>query len=334
MSPHLLADIWFIIICIEAALYVVLDGANLGIGILSLFPQSNEKRDLIFRAFGPMWDANETWLLIAAATTYGAFPMVYSIGLNALYIPTMIMGVGLVVRVVSYEFYAQPERQILWRVLFGVGSLLAAIGQGLLFGGYISGITIVDGQFAGGALDWATPVTMLLTIGLLFAYMVLGYANLIRFVGYELSPRAFRTLLLAAGVTFAALVSATALIHKTNYLFFARWTTPPTSYALYVIAVGIVVLAMLLAYGAFRQVFVRYLHLICMLIFGLGFLGMVIGVYPYIMLPNVTIYEAASSPATQQFMLWGLGPILPIVLAYQFFIQRLFGTDREVTYHH
>lgn len=327
MSAHLLANIWFCIICLEAALYVVLDGANLGIGMLSLFPQPNAKRDTILRAFGPMWDANETWLLIAAATTYGAFPLIYTIGLNALYIPAMTFGVGLVVRVVSYEFYNHAEQKRFWSLLFGVGSLLAVIGQGLLFGGYISGIAIVDQHFAGGAFDWATPLTALLTIGIVFGYAVLGYAHLIRFADYELRPHAFSRLVLAAGIAFAALATSAAALPQTNYLFFSRWTTTPFDSLLWMIACGIALLCAMLAYCVIYQRHLHYVYFLCLGVFALSFGGMIAGVYPYILPPSVSLYDAASSSATQTFMLWGVGPILPIVLVYNFFIHRLFRQD-------
>jgi cytochrome d ubiquinol oxidase subunit II len=275
-----------------------------------------------------MWDANETWLLIAAATTYGAFPLVYSIGFNALYIPTMVFGVGLVVRVVSYEFYYHSQQRI-WSFLFGVGSLLAVIGQGLLFGGYISGITIIDHHFAGGPFDWATPLTALLTVGILFGYLVLGYASLIRFANYELRPHAFQRLVATAGIAIAAMVASTFTLPKTDYLFFTRWTTPPTSYALFAIAGAILAICAVLAYLVLKQKFVEYVYYLCVLVFGLGFLGMIVGVYPFIIPPSITLYEAASSHNTQVFMLWGVAPILPIVLVYNFYIHRLFSRDTE-----
>jgi cytochrome d ubiquinol oxidase subunit II len=330
MTPHTLAQLWFAIICLEAALYVVLDGGTLGIGMLSLFPQPAEKRETIMRAFGPMWDANETWLLIAAATTYGAFPLVYSVALNALYIPAMTLGVGLVVRVASYEFY-RTGRHPLWRLLFGAGSFVAVVGQGLLFGGFMSGINIADGHFAGGPFDWATPLTALFTIGIVFGYLVLGYTSLIRFADYELSPKAFPRLMGTAGITCTALVASAFFLPRAEYLFFTRWTTPPASYALYALAACILLVCAMFAYNVLTKKRLHQLYYLGTAIFALGFVGMVVGVYPYILLPGVNIYDAASSPATQAFMLWGIGPILPVVLVYNFFIRRIFRRD-DLTY--
>lgn len=326
MTPTLLAQIWFGIICLEAALYVILDGGNLGIGMLSLLPQVKDSRETILRAFGPMWDANETWLLIAAATTYGAFPAVYSIALNALYIPAMIFGVGLVVRVVSYEFY-HTGGHALWRVLFGIGSLLAVIGQGCLIGGLLSGITIVDGHFGGGAFDWATPLTALFAIGIFFAYLILGYTYIMRYRGEEDVPDIFANISIASLVTFISLLAATYFLPKGNYTFFMRWSEPPASYILATIAVCIGLVGAAFVYDVCTRRRAQDLYGLAVLIFVLGYVGMIVGVYPYILPPSVSIFEAASSPNTQMFMLWGIGPILPIVLAYNYFIHRLFQSD-------
>lgn len=326
MTTQLLAEVWFAIICLEAALYVVLDGGNLGIGILSLLPQPSEERALIFRAFGPMWDANETWLLIAAATTYGAFPMVYSIALNALYIPAFTFGAGLILRVASYEFY-RTSKYALWRWLFGVASLVAVIGQGLLLGGFISGIAIANGHFAGGPFDWATPVTGLFTVGIVFGYLVLGYTRLMHFGAYELSPRALARLSGATVVTAFALIAAAMFLPHADYLYFDRWTMLPSAYILYIIAACVVVVCMAFGYNVITKTHLHELYYLSMAVFALGFLGMVVGVYPYILPPNISIFQAASSPATQTFMLWGIGPILPIVLVYNYYIHRIFGHD-------
>ncbi len=323
MTPHLLAQIWFGIICLEAALYVILDGGNLGIGMLSLYPQKDEKRKLPMHALGPMWDANETWLLIAAATTYGAFPMVYSIALNALYIPAMVFAVGLILRVASYEFYS-TEGSGFWKRLFGLASLLAVIGQGLLMGGLISGIQIADKHFAGGPFDWATPVTALFTIGIVCGYLVLGYTQLISSAEFELSPRGFARLSGAVGVTTVALILATFFLPHTSYLFFERWTVFPTAYFLYLIAVVIGILCSMFAYNVITKKHLVDSYYLTVSIFALGFIGMIVGVYPYILPPAVTIFEAASSPATQTFMLWGIGPMLPIVFTYNYYIHRIF----------
>lgn len=148
----ILPIIWFFIISGELALYAILDGANLGIGLLSLLPQPEDRRALMLHTLGPIWNANETWILVAAGSLFGAFPAVYSITLNALYIPGMIILIGVILRAVSFEFYDYSENKRLWGDVFGIGSLLAVIGQGLFFGGLLSGITIVDQHFAGAHL--------------------------------------------------------------------------------------------------------------------------------------------------------------------------------------
>ena len=328
MTPHHLAQIWFGIICHEAALYVILDGANLGIGMLSLFPQNDTQRGVMMRAFGPMWDANETWLLIAAATTYGAFPMVYSVALNALYIPAMVFGAGLVLRVASYEFYREGG-SIAWRRIFGMASVIAVIGQGLLIGGLISGITILNNHFAGKPFDWATPVTLLFTVGIAFGYLVLGYTRLINFAHYTLPKYTLGKLFAAVAAAATALVAATFFLPHAEYLYFMRWTIPPSSYMLYTIAACIALVCCVFVYNALTKTNLRELYYLSVMIFALGFLGMIVGIYPYILPPAVTIFDASSSPATQSFMLWGIGPMLPIVLIYNYYIRRIFRNDSQ-----
>ena len=153
MSAFLLPIIWYLLICAALALYVLLDGANLGSGILSLFPQKEEQRASMLSTLSPIWNANETWLLVAAGTLFGAFPAVYSIGLNALYAPGVVILIGLLLRAVSFEFHTYAVNKAFWTRVFGIGSLITAIGHGLAVGGLLSGITIVDGHWRHGGFN-------------------------------------------------------------------------------------------------------------------------------------------------------------------------------------
>ena len=324
---EILPVIWFLILCLEIGLYIMLDGADLGLGMLSLLPQPQEKRSLIMQTLGPIWDANETWLVIAGGTLFGAFPLVYSVVLNALYLPVMLILFGLIVRAVSFEFREYTNDTRFWEVVFGLGSLLAVLGQGFAAGGLLSGIHITNGQFSGGTFDWVTPLTFFMTLGVVTSYAVVGYAYLIKKADYELKNQSFFRIVIAAGLSFAGFFAATLLLPQLQNLLLERWTTAPTNYLLF-IAVGLIALvAAFLIYDILKKRRAEHLHTLCMCIFVLSFVGMMIGIYPYIVPPSVTIFDAAASPATLQFMLWGIGPLLPIVLAYNWYLYRVFRRE-------
>ena len=335
MTTSILPVIWYFLICAELALYILLDGANLGSGIVSLFPQKEAQRASMLSTLSPIWNANETWLLVAAGTLFGAFPEVYSIGLNALYAPSVVILIGLLLRAVSFEFHAYATNKALWTRVFGIGSLITAIGHGLLVGGLLSGITITDGHFGGTAYDWFTPLTFLITIGTVSSYVVLGYAYLIGRMKYENQQETFSRLVKTAGLTFIALLGATVFLPKTNYIFLTRWTTYPSMYYLAMIAFLIGIFSLLLAYYVIRKIHPERLYELCLSIFALGFAGMLIGTYPYMIPPTLTLFEAASPDNTLAFMLWGIGPILPIVLGYNYYLHKIFSnssTVREASY--
>lgn len=330
ISDPTLALLWFFAVGLCVALYILLDGADLGLGILSLLPRKEEERALMMHTLGPIWDANETWLVIAGGMLFGAFPMVYGIVLSALYIPVMIMIFGLVLRATTFEFHAVSTSKRKWSFLFGFGSLLAGVGQGLAVGGLLSGITIVDGQFGGSAFDFLTPLTGLITVGILMSYVFVGYAYLIKKMGKETAPGTFMRILITGAVTGAALLGATLLLPTKSYLFLTRWTEYPTNYLLFGITAVMGLLSLWLIILVLKKHTGAVLHNLSMGIFILAMLGMLVGVFPYIIPPYLTIFDAHASRKTLEFMLVGLGPLIPIVLAYNFYLHRVFrGTTHS-----
>ncbi len=327
MSDAILPYVWYFIICGELALYILLDGANLGIGLLSLLPQQESERSHMLNILGPIWNANETWLLVAAGTLFGAFPAVYGIGLNALYVPGMIIVVGIIARAVSFEFYAYAIKKEIWSRLFGVGSLIVVVGQGCALGGLLSGIAIANGKFAGTMWDWATPLTLFIAVGIFCSYLVLGYAYLIREEHYANKRESFGHILRFAALTFVALLFASIILPHTDYIFFARWTTAPSKYALFGIAAAIAIVGSVFGYSAIRRRNERYFYLMTLALFALGTAGMLVGTFPYLVPATVTITAAASPANTLRFMLWGIGPILPVILAYNWYLHSLFRNN-------
>ena len=203
--------------------------------------------------------------------------------------------------------------------------MLLVIGQVSALGGLLSGILITDGHFAGTLWDFATPLTLLIAIGIFCGYAVLGYTYLIKEERYANTRESFTRILTYAGLTGVALLLATLLLPRTNYLFFTRWSTPPSMYALYVIAAAIVLVACMFGYDAIRMRYPARLYYECLALFALGTLGMLVGTFPYLVPASVTIFDAASPAGTLTFMLWGIGPLLPIILAYQWYLHRIFS---------
>src|SRR5438270_1026547 len=167
--------IWAAIIGLAVAMYVILDGFDLGIGILFPFAKTEHERDQMMNSVAPFWDGNETWLVLGGAGMMVAFPLAYSIILPALYLPVIIMLLALVFRGVAFEFrWIAGSSKGQWTFAFTVGSALAAFCQGLILGGLIQGVKVENGAFAGGAFDWATPFAALCGLGLMAGYALLG----------------------------------------------------------------------------------------------------------------------------------------------------------------
>ena len=324
MTPTILPVIWFLIVCLEIGLYVILDGADLGIGLLSLLPQETKNRSLLMHTVGPIWDANETWLVVAGGSLFGAFPSAYAIILNALYIPVFMIIFGLIFRAVSFDFAKMSAHPHFWHRAFGFGSVLAIMGQGFAAGGLLSGISIVNGRFAGGPFDWLSPLSFLVAFGIMMSYVVVGYAYLIKKTDHEFQEQSFSRVIIASGLTFIAFVAATAILPFQHYIFLSRWTMEPTRTILFVISGVIGIVSAVLLYGTLRHTLRRQLHNLCIAIFLLAFLGLLVGVYPYMIPPFLTIFDLAASDKTLTFMLWGIGPLLPIVLGYNFYLYRVF----------
>lgn len=327
----LLPYVWFFIICFEITLYVVLDGADLGIGLLSLLPQSERERTLMMHIIGPIWDANETWLVVAGGTLFGAFPMVYSIILNALYVPIMVMVFGLVIRAAAFEFHEYAHRKHFWGLLFGFGSLLAVVGQGLAVGGILNGITVTEGRFAGNAFDWLSPFAIIIAIAVIFSYATLGYAYLVQKTNHELHHESFRNVVFVALVPLFAFLGMAVLLPRTKYLFFDRLATEPTRSIMIMLGGAIIILSLLLLHGALRKRHGKNLYYYCLGMFVLVLSGFVVGTFPYIIPPDITITSAASPAHTLTFMLYGIGPLIPIILVYNTYLYRVFKDERETT---
>jgi cytochrome bd ubiquinol oxidase subunit II len=317
--------IWAAIIGCAVAMYVILDGFDLGIGILFPYADSERERDQMMNSVAPFWDGNETWLVLGGAGLMVTFPFAYSIILPALYLPVIVMLLALVFRGVAFEFrWIGVTSKPHWTFAFAAGSTLAAFCQGLILGGLIEGIKVESRAFAGGAFDWATPFAVVCGLGLVAGYALLGATWLIMKTEGNIADhaRAKAKVLLIAVLAFMAIVSLWTPIAVDRIA--ARWFSFPN----FLFFWWVPVVTALVAFVAWRSIesgreAVPFLASITL--FLLGYLGLLISNFPYIVPPSLTIWQAAAAPATHIFMLIGTLVLLPIIVGYTIFVYWIFG---------
>jgi cytochrome d ubiquinol oxidase subunit II len=312
--------IWAILIATAVALYVILDGFDLGIGVLFPFVRKEADRDAMMNSIAPFWDGNETWLVLGGGGLWVAFPKAYAAIMPAFYLPIIIMLLALIFRGVSFEFrFVAKPRHGHWDLAFGAGSTIAAFAQGVVLGGLIQGVTLVDGRFAGGPFDWATPFALMCGLGLVAGYALLGATWLIARTEGGLAGEARRLArpLLIAVLAFIVLVSLWTPFGFERIA--SRWFTAPNIYFLSPVPV----VTVLVAWLAWRSIggkaeilpFAATIGL-----FLLCFLGLAISTFPYLVPPTLTVWDAAAVPESQIFTLIGVIFMLPIILGYVVFV--------------
>lgn len=316
---HFLPQVWFFILGLFLFLYVLLDGFDLGVGILSLTASSEERRSILMTSLGNVWDANETWLILMGGSLFGAFPLAYATILNALYLPAVIMVVGLILRAVSFEFRENANRKLVWNIAFGVGSFLAALGQGFALGSVFEGITVdAQGHFAGTMWDWLTWRSVLVALTLIQGYVLIGSTYLILKTEGELQKTYFKTAAIATWTTLAGAVFITISTPAFSEEARAQLFTAPLVYIFAAIPlVGLLFIGLLL-----RSLYRREENtpiIWTFLVFSLSFIGLGFIIFPNIIPPSVTIYEAAAAPSSLVFMLTFIGFLIPILLFYNIY---------------
>ena len=315
--------IWAGVIGTAVAMYIILDGFDLGIGILFPFTRNEIERDQMMRSIAPFWDGNETWLVLGGAGLFVAFPRAYAVIMPALYLPVIVMLIGLIFRGVAFEFRSVSENKGKWNFAFTAGSSIAAFSQGVMLGGLIQGIRVENGAYAGGPFDWATPFALLCGLAMIAGYGLLGACWLNMKAAGPVGERARgqAKMLLLVVLGFMAIVSLWTPL--TVERIAARWFSLPN--ILYLWPVPAV--TALVAFAAWRWIekgrevlpFVASIAL-----FLLGYLGLVISNFPYLVPPSLTVWETAAAPASQIFMLIGTLFLLPIILGYTALIYWLF----------
>jgi len=312
-----LAMIWAFIIAFAVFVYVVMDGFDLGLGILfPLFPNKAD-RDVIMNSVAPVWDGNETWLVLGGGGLMAAFPLAYAVLMPALYTPMIAMLVGLIFRGVAFEFRWRTTRsgRNRWDPAFAGGSLLAALAQGVALGAILQGVHVEGRQYAGGWWDWLTPFSVLTGLCLLVGYALLGATWLVMKTEGEVRDRAYR---LSWALVFAMLGAIGAVSIATPFLsveYAQRWFTWPNVILTAPVPIAVaVVTAMLLRSLANRQDYRPFF--LSLALFALSYAGLGISMYPYIVPQSITIWQAASPATSQIFMLFGVAVLIPLILAY------------------
>ncbi len=326
--------IWAALIGTAVVMYVILDGFDLGIGILFPFARNEIERDQMMRSVAPFWDGNETWLVLGGGGLLVAFPKAYAVIMPAFYLPVIVMLLSLVFRGVAFEFRTVSRSKTWLSVAFAAGSTLAAFSQGVILGGLIEGIPVRDGAFSGGSFDWATPFAILCGLSLIAGYGLLGATWIVMKTEGAIAERARgqAKVMLLAVLVFMVAVSIWTPIAEPRIA--ARWFSLPNFYFLWPVPM----VTALTAYLAWRWIEARrevQPFLATITLFLLGFLGLAISNFPYLVPPSLTVWDTAAAPASQIFMLLGTLFLLPIVLGYVGFIYWLFrGKVREGESYH
>ncbi|MBV8466390.1 MAG: cytochrome d ubiquinol oxidase subunit II [Burkholderiales bacterium] len=313
---HDLSLIWAGIVALGVFFYVMLDGFDLGIGLLFAFFPAKEERDVMMNTAAPVWDGNETWLVLGGAALFAAFPLVYSVVLSALYLPLTFMLVGLIFRGVAFEMRAKANRtRHLWDLAFIAGSATATFFQGVSLGSYIQGISVVNQQYAGGGFDWLSAFSMFTGLGLLVTYAVLGCGWLIIKTDGALQRKMF-TLMRPLVLLLLAMIAAVSLwTPLVDPAIAARWFSLPN--LLYLSPVPVTV--MICTLGIFRAVTRRNdkaPYFLALAIAAMGYVGFLISIWPHLIPPSVSLWEAAAPRSSQAFTLVGALIIIPVILAY------------------
>ncbi|MEO7576536.1 MAG: cytochrome d ubiquinol oxidase subunit II [Massilia sp.] len=320
MLPVLLA----LVLGVGVAMYVVLDGFDLGIGILFPLFRHEGERDQVMNSVAPLWDGNETWLVLGGVTLWAAFPKAFAVILPALYIPVIVMLLALIFRGVAFEFrwVAKPHHHG-WDLSFAAGSTVAALAQGLILGGLLQEITVRDGQFAGAPLDWLTPFSLMCALALVAGYALLGATWLMLKTDGAVAAHARRySLPLLLGLLgFIVLVSVWTPLQFERIA--QRWFSLPHMLVLLPVPFFTALMAWLCSYGI-RHTRPLLAFISAIGIFLLAYIGLVVSNMPYLVPASMTIWQAASHPSSQVFYLIGAAILLPLILAYTALVFWLF----------
>ena len=306
--------IWVAIIGIAVFMYVLMDGFDLGVGILFPFAPDDDSRDLMMNSVAPVWDGNETWLILGGTGLLAAFPLIYSVFLPALYIGVFLLLAGLIFRGIAFEFrFKSGKSKHWWDKSFSIGSTVAAFAQGAVVGAYIQGFEVVDMKYVGGAFDWLTPFTVMTGFGVVTGYALLGATWTVLKTEGQTRDWAFRMSerLLLGVFGFFIIVSLWTPLAKS--FVYHRWLDNAEWLWIFPLLTALV---SLWVWRAIRKRHEAIPFIGSMLLFAFFYGGILISMWPYAVPPDYTFWEAASDPGSQLFLLIGVLFLIPVILVY------------------
>ncbi len=316
MEFDILAFIWAGLIAFAVLLYVVLDGFDLGVGMLFPTGRDEEEQDVMMNTVAPVWDGNETWLILGGGGLFAVFPLAYAVVMPALYMPIILMLLALVFRGVAFEYRWRTERwKPVWNRAFFLGSLVASLMQGIALGALVQGIEVSNRAYAGGWWDWLTPFSILTGIATAVGYVLLGATWLIMKTEGAIQQRMRGYARLAGIATLAAIGLVSILTPFQDPVYWERWFAWPAMLYSGIVPLLLAVAAWTL-YTGLRDKRDATPFLASLAIFILSFAGIGISFYPHMVPPSLTIWEAAAPASSLAFTLVGAAILLPIILGY------------------
>ncbi|NOD98785.1 cytochrome d ubiquinol oxidase subunit II [Ruegeria sp. HKCCD6228] len=330
-----LSTIWAGIIAFAVLTYVILDGFDLGIGILFPFAKTDKDRDVMMNSVTPVWDGNETWLVMGGGGLFAVFPLAYSVVMPAIYLPIVVMLLALVFRGVAFEYRWRTVRgRWLWDVAFHGGSTVAAMCQGIALGALVQGIPVEDRLYAGGQWDWLTPFSVLTGVALVIGYALLGatWLNMKTTGEIQRRMRSYARPLMLMTLALIGLVSLLTPFQDSIYLI--RWFSWPGIVFSGLVPAIVAVIAWMLDRSLRDQR--DYQPFFCAIaLFVVCFIGIGISFYPYMLPSSLTIAEAAAPDSSLAFALVGTVVLLPVLLAYTAYTYWVFRgkIDPEESFH-
>ncbi len=311
--------IWGGLIALSVFIYVLLDGFDLGCGILFPFAGSDKNRSRMMNSIAPFWDGNETWLVLGGGGLFAAFPVAYGIIMTGLYLPVTFMLFGLILRGVAFEFrFKSSKRRYVWDSVFFIGSISAAFFQGVMLGALVRGLEASDRLYSGGPFDWLTPFAIMCGIAVIIGYALLGSTWLIIKTEYKLQIWARKVSGWLLSALILAMVVVTVFMYFSDILALEGWFSFPG--ILYLAPMPIIVILLFFFMRKDLTTEREYRpFLLTVALFLMGYIGVCFAIFPYIVPYQMTIYEAAAADTSLSFMLIGAGIMLPIILSYTAF---------------
>ncbi len=315
-----LVPLWAVILALAVFMYVLLDGFDLGVGMLFLLRRDSAERNLMIESVAPVWDFNETWLILGGGGLFAVFPLAFAIIMPAVYFPILFMLLGLIFRGVAFEFReVAGARKWLWDGAFGYGSLVATFSQGIVLGMFIQGFPIAGRAYVGTSWNWVAPFPLLVGVGLIFGYLLQGATWLVFKTEGELQAwsRKMTRYALIGVIAFIVLVSLWTPLKDPRIA--ARWFDFPASLVFLPVPILTVLLAWILwsSLERHRAGLDDIVPFLCSMgLFFLAFTGFIISLWPFIVPPSVTLWDASAAPLSHQFLLIGTMFLLPILMIY------------------